>query len=1138
MGDVIAHTLALLKLAIGKKVRAYGILSLAKTLALANLAKSDDRRTIVYVGTDAQMVHEELGFFAPHVHTKVFAEYETLVYDALPIHSDIISARLGTLSDMPQVLLTTPRALLARIAPKSYVWGKHFDLKVGARFDIERTRNQLIGAGYRAVDTVYQAGEFCVRGAVVDIFAMGQDKPMRLDLFDDIIESIRFFEPSTQRTQGGRIKQVQILPAKEFDLTDSHTFAINFASLVRTHAKKSPIYQEVMAGIASAGLEYYLPLFFDQDEFYQDGHLFAYLERALIVFDETHVPMQTQFLECLAHARKRFEMLAHDIDNPILPPERLFLSIDEINAHLQNHALLAFGAPKDKDEVPFMPLPDVHIEPKAHTPLQKLHALAQDKKVLLAVASAGRREILQDLLQNQAVNVADFADFLAQSSAGLYIAIAPFSRGLMCKDWAIVDEGALFGKTHAPKTTHKRTSEALLIKSIAEIGVGDLVVHIEHGIGRYLGLSVLDLGQGEQEFIHLQYQDDASIYVPLHHLALISRLGTQGEIGKIGSGKWERARQKAAESAHDVAAELLAIESARHAKSGISFNIDSEYALFASSFGFEETIDQAAAIHAVLDDMRMPRPMDRLVCGDVGFGKTEVAMRAAFVAVQNGYQVAVLVPTTLLASQHYDSFVNRFADWPVRVESLSRFGTPKHKKSVLDGLQSGNVDIVIGTHKILQGDVKFANLGLMIVDEEHRFGVRDKAKIKAMQADIDCLSMTATPIPRTLNMALSGMQDLSIIATPPARRLPIKTFLVRHSNAVIIDAIMREVLRGGQVYFLYNDVASIERMAQNLRELLPEVSCAVAHGQMGERELSAVMVDFYHKKYQVLLASTIIETGIDVPNANTILIYRADKFGLSQLHQLRGRVGRAHHQAYCYLLVPEPKSLRADAKRRLEAICHADALGAGFVLASEDLEIRGAGELLGKAQSGQMQTVGASLYMQMLKRATQAIKSGKVAKMVTPSDLVSDINLHRPALIGDAYVADVHERLMLYQRLDEAQSDSDLQELKREMIDRFGALPESVGNLLALHRVRIAARTLGIGKIEVREDVFSMQFLPEADIDFGKVLQLVQSGAGFNMAGAQGISYQVGHKAPKNAVLDLAHLDALEALFSLLAWLS
>ena len=782
-------------------------------------------------------------------------------------------------------------------------------------------------------------------------------------------------------------------------------------------------------------------------------------------------------------------------------------------------------------EPPQLPVNHQKAEPLSEL-LAFLELQAQTATPVLIVAeTAGRREILIELFKGKIdVKAYDsFEAFLAADKSKnnsnklpqVGLTIAPIERGVYVPErLVVISETQLFGR-QVLQTRRRRqsgVSEEFLVKSVTEITEGSPVVHIEHGIGRYNGLITLDVGDGEQEFIHLKYADDASIYVPVANLQMINRYSggdpALAPLHKIGSGKWDKAKQKALEQIHDVAAELLNMQARREAKVGIHFKIDpSQYELFASQFAFEETPDQANAIHAVMEDMRQNQPMDRLICGDVGFGKTEVAMRAAFIAVSAGYQVAVLVPTTLLAGQHEDNFRDRFADWPVRIETLSRFGGKKHQDTVLTDLAAGKVDIVIGTHKLLQPDVKFSNLGLMIVDEEHRFGVRHKERIKAIQTDVDSMSMTATPIPRTLNMALSGMRDMSIIATPPARRLAIKTFVMQKTDALLKEAILRELLRGGQVYLLHNDVASIERMAETVRELVPEARVGVAHGQMQERQLEQVMQQFYHKKFNVLICSTIIETGIDVPNANTIIIERADKFGLAQLHQLRGRVGRSHHQAYCYLLVPSIKGLKGDAKRRLHAIERANTLGAGFMLASEDLEIRGAGEILGKQQSGNMQAIGFSLYMDMLERATKAIKAGKEPDLSTPLSLTSEINLHSSALIPEEYLHDVHQRLLFYKRISNADDKEALTDIRTEMIDRFGTLPDQTKQLFAIHGLRIQAEPLKINKIDANSSSLTLEFAPDTPVDALAIIQLIQKdGQHYRMNGASGIRYQDSNK--------------------------
>ncbi|WP_201538863.1 transcription-repair coupling factor [Psychrobacter sp. 1044] len=1172
-----------------------------------------DRLKVVVTRDQNQLnqIETELAFCG--VDAYVFPDWETLTYDELSPHQDIVSERINLLTDMPTtgVLLISVQALMHRVAPPSWLIGQHFDLSVGDRFDINTQRGLLAKAGYRAVENVFEPGEFAVRGSIIDIFAMGQPFPLRLDLFDDEIETIRFFNPQTQRTltvddlktmMSGNdssmgkeslsllhklpdiskpIQQFQILPAKEFPLDEGReTFRTNFATMFpNASSRKFELHKDVMAGIASSGLEYYQPLFFDLKAWTAESSLFAYLPSdALFITDELINEKQVDYW---SQIQRRYEERRHDIDKPIVAPEWLYLLSNTLNEHLNHYPRVTLSARNElasmtdvaaidsddslladssllqvehqSDLQPQLSLtenkpqglvtlsaqepPQLTVNHQKAEPLtallEFLELQAQTATPVLIVAeTAGRREILIELFKGKIdIKAYDsFEAFLAADKTNnvkgnklpqVGLTVAPIERGVYVPErLVLISETQLFGR-QVLQTRRRRqsgVSEEFLVKSVTEITEGSPVVHIEHGIGRYNGLITLDVGDGEQEFIHLKYADDASIYVPVANLQMINRYSggdpALAPLHKIGSGKWDKAKQKALEQIHDVAAELLNMQARREAKVGIHFKIDaSQYELFASQFAFEETPDQANAIHAVMEDMRQNQPMDRLICGDVGFGKTEVAMRAAFIAVSAGYQVAVLVPTTLLAGQHEDNFRDRFADWPVRIETLSRFGGKKHQETVLTDLAAGKVDIVIGTHKLLQPDVKFSNLGLMIVDEEHRFGVRHKERIKAIQTDVDSMSMTATPIPRTLNMALSGMRDMSIIATPPARRLAIKTFVMQKTDALMKEAILRELLRGGQVYLLHNDVASIERMAETIRELVPEARVGVAHGQMQERQLEQVMQQFYHKKFNVLICSTIIETGIDVPNANTIIIERADKFGLAQLHQLRGRVGRSHHQAYCYLLVPSIKGLKGDAKRRLHAIERANTLGAGFMLASEDLEIRGAGEILGKQQSGNMQAIGFSLYMDMLERATKAIKAGKEPDLSTPLSLTSEINLHSSALIPEEYLHDVHQRLLFYKRISNADDKEALIDIRTEMIDRFGTLPEQTKQLFAIHGLRIQAEPLKINKIDANSNSMTLEFAPDTPVDALAIIKLIQSnGQRYRMNGASGIRYQDADK--------------------------
>lgn len=1144
-------------------------------LWLATLAKDSTDLTLVICQSQSELqrLADELHFFGISAH--VFADYETLVYDNLSVHQDIISERIDLLTHMPTrgVLLVSVQTLMQKITPPSYLLGRFFDLNVGDTFDIEHERERLAKAGYKAVDNVYMAGEFAVRGSIVDIFAVGQALPFRLELFDDEIETIKFFNPDTQRTVtdeeldklkkdgvfddktapiSPKVASFRLLPAREFDLDDKETFRQNFASLFpNASARKVEFYNDVMNGIQPSGVEYYAPLFFDLHEWQAEGTLFHYLPKnTLVVCDDSLSAHHHNFWE---QVNARYHSRAFDKDVPILPPDYLYLPSNEFFQALKVYPRAVFGNKENSLSLfcQFIAhtVPNLPINHQKDEPLGEFLDFvgACDEPILLVCESAGRREIILELLKGKidSDTVADFDEFLAnldKFNQKIALTVAPIERGLWLKNkqnqgFCVISETQIFGRVVATAKRKRQNalSQAFLIKSVSEMTEGSLVVHLSYGIGRYQGLVVLDVGEGEQEFIHIKYADDANVYVPITNLALIGRYsGTDSEavqLSKLGSGKWDKARQKTLTDIYDVAAELLNVQARRNAKQGISFDIDmASYELFASGFAYDETPDQQSAIEAVMFDMRQTKPMDRLICGDVGFGKTEVAMRSAFIAVQAGYQVAVLVPTTLLAGQHEDSFKDRFADWAIKIESLSRFVGKKAQDKVLADLADGKVDIVIGTHRILQDDVKFKNLGLMIIDEEHRFGVRHKEKIKAMQAGVDTLTMTATPIPRTLNMALSGMQDISIIATPPARRLAIKTFVAEKNEQTTKDAILREILRGGQVYYLYNDVASIDTAAENLSELIPEVRVGVAHGQMAEKELHDVMSDFYHKKTNVLVASTIIETGIDVPNANTIIINRADKFGLAQLHQLRGRVGRSHHQAYCYLFVPSIKGLTTDAKKRLDAISRANTLGAGFMLASEDLEIRGAGEILGKEQSGNMQTIGFGLYMDMLERATKAIKSGNTPSLATPLDLVSDINIHASALIPSDYLADVHERLLCYKRIANAETVDELNEMRAEMIDRFGAMPTALANLFLVHKMRVQSIPLGISKIDVTAHGLSMEFKADTPVDGLAIIKLIQSNDGYRMNGATGLKYTF--KDEKDVV------GRTNAVFELLSYLS
>ena len=1084
---------------------------------------SQSTKLYVIVARNNQHVAQlesELEFYG--IKPTIFPDWEILPYDRLSPHQDIVSERLAILSNMPKqgILLVSASTLAQRVAPYSWVVGEHFDIRIGQKLDLETQKKQLVQAGYRLVDTVYDHGEFAVRGSIMDIFASGQAQPIRIDLFDDEIESLKFFDAETQRTTEA-LKNFTVLPAKEFPLKEGRsTFRDRYAeSFPTANPKKNPIYQDVLEGIVTPGLEFYLPLFFDKKLMEAQSLLTTYLPQHCIVITNNEIEDDlTGFWQDVV---RRYEDRRHNIDQPIVAPEELFVQPNKLLQALNQFPRINASAEPFESKAGVLNLaaelpPKLAVDAKKEQPFAAVkHYIDQAQHpVLLVAESAGRRETLKDALRavlGEIPNVDSFAQF-QQNQLKIAITNAPLDRGLLLsKQLSVISENQLYEHrvVQRRRKRQQEVSEEFLIRSLTELSLGAPVVHIDYGVGRYAGLITLEIDEQAHEFLQLDYADAAKVYVPVTNLHLISRYSggdpDLAPLHKLGTDTWSKAKRKALEQIHDVAAELLHIQARRQAKPGFAFEMDhSAYMQFSSGFAYEETLDQANAIEATLHDMQLAKPMDRLVCGDVGFGKTEVAMRAAFVTVQNNKQVAVLVPTTLLAQQHYESFKDRFADTAVRIEVLSRFGSNKTHVKTIEDLADGKVDIVIGTHKILQENIQFNNLGLMIVDEEHRFGVRDKERIKALRADVDMLTLTATPIPRTLNMAFSGMRDLSIIATPPARRLAVKTFVQEHTDDAIKEAILREILRGGQVYFLHNEVDSIERAAENLRYLVPEARVAVAHGQMRERELEQVMQQFYHKDYNVLVCSTIIETGIDIPNANTILIERADKLGLAQLHQLRGRVGRSHHQAYAYLLVPSLKHLKGDAEKRLDAIQRAATLGAGFMLATEDLEIRGAGELLGEQQSGSMQAIGYSLYMEMLEKATKAIQKGKTPNFDAPLSLTAEINLHLPALIPDDYLGDVHQRLLFYKRISNTDSQEKLDNIRMELIDRFGIPPQSVKHLFAVHQVRLKAEQLGMTKIDLNSNGGYVEFSPDTPVQATSIIHLMQSNpTHYRMEGGQ-----------------------------------
>ncbi|MFZ1576507.1 MAG: transcription-repair coupling factor [Chromatiaceae bacterium] len=1086
-------------------------------LAIARAAGQGER-LILALTPDVRGVARltaELGFFLDDPETPVlgFPDWETLPYDVFSPLPELISERLLTLHRLPGlkhgVLVAPVATLLQRLAPRHYLDGHSLVLARGDRLDLDLTRLRLDQAGYQCVSQVIAHGEYAVRGSLLDVFPMGNQEPFRIDLFDAEVESIRTFDPDSQRSRD-KVDAIRLLPAREFPLSEEAItgFRQRYRAQFEGNPQASLIYREVSDGHAPGGLEYYLPLFFTKT-----ATLFDYLpDQVLLIETEGCREAAAVFLDAV---ERRYEQRRHDIERPLLPPCNLFMTADEL-AHRLNGLT---GVLCQSTEVPerrkgfsrlthfaTATLPPLAIQVRATEPAAQLKGFlaAPRRRTLLVAESTGRREMLADSLRGLGLSptpVEGWTSFL-KGKVSLGLTVAPLEQGLWLveEDLALVTETQLYGeKVRQERRQRARARDGdAVVRNLTELHEGAPVVHEDHGVGRYLGLQTLNVGGMTTEFLTLEYARGDKLYVPVSSLHLISRYtGASPEnapLHRLGGDQWDRVKRKAAEKAHDVAAELLDIYARRAARIGVAFPAPGEdYAAFAAAFEFEETPDQERAITAILDNMAEPQPMDRVVCGDVGFGKTEVAMRAAFMAVSGGRQVAVLVPTTLLAQQHYQNFSDRFADWPVKVENLSRFRTAKESKEVLEGLANGKVDILVGTHKLLQKSVRFKNLGLVVVDEEHRFGVRDKEALKALRAEVDILTLTATPIPRTLNMAMSGLRDLSIIATPPVARHPIKTFVTPWNDALIQEAVLREIKRGGQVYFLHNEVETIENMAQKLEALVPEARVRVAHGQMRERDLERVMRDFYHQRFNLLVCTTIIESGIDIPSANTILMNRADKLGLAQLHQLRGRVGRSHHRAYAYLITPPAGLMTADAKKRLEAIESLEELGAGFTLATHDLEIRGAGELLGDEQSGQIHEIGFSLYMDLLERAVDALKAGRVLELDRPLDHGAEIDLGLPALLPADYLPDVHGRLVMYKRIASAADAVELRELQVEMIDRFGLLPEPARNLFAITELKLAVQPLGIRKIEAGPAGGRIIFGTDTTLDPGRLIQLIQS---------------------------------------------
>ena len=1101
-------------------------MALAVTAAAARLP-----HPVIVLAADpaaAAEFDDELNFYlggAEPLPLLSFPAWETLPYDAFSPYQDIVSERLLTLQRLPDlergVLVIPVATLMQRLLPGAYLRAHCFQLRVGETLNRDAFRQRMQDSGYAFVSQVAAHGEIAVRGSLLDVFPMGSAQPYRIDLLDDVVDSIRVFDPETQRSSA-HVQDVAVMPAREVALTE--TGIAGFRNRWRSRFEGNPtdadVYREVSLGNAPAGVEYYLPLFYEHTECLLD-----YLHGDCTIIQLAGAREAVD--QFWAEAGNRYEQGRHDRRRPLLSPAELFFPPEEFNGLLRRHALVRIcgvgddvnraGAINYSTRVPMR----IPVDGRARDPLAVLRQFIADfnGRVLIAAESLGRRETLLELFTRHGLRpalLADWAEFLG-SDEPFTLVVAPLENGAVLREplLAVISESQLFGERVQQRRLRRRRQDTeAVVRDLAELRPGAPVVHHQHGVGRYLGLMMLEVGNIPGEFICLEYEGGDRLYVPVASLDLISRYTgvdpDHAPLHKLGSGQWEKARRRAAQRASDVAAELLELHARRASRPGQVFTLEQDsYQAFIQGFRFETTPGQQDAIDDVLKDMGADRPMDRLVCGDAGFGKTEVAMRAAFLASGDLRQVAVLVPTTLLAQQHFQNFRDRFADWPVRVEVLSRFVAKRRQEEIIADAAAGKVDILIGTHRLLQPDIRFARLGLVIIDEEHRFGVRQKERFKALRAEVDVLTLTATPIPRTLNLALSELRDLSIISTPPARRIAVKTFVQEWHDGVLREAFQREQHRGGQIYFLHNEVESIGAMAERIEALAPDARVRIAHGQMPERELEQVMLDFYHRRFHILVCTTIIETGIDVPNANTIIVNRADKFGLAQLYQLRGRVGRSHHQAYAYLLIPPRQALATDAQKRLEAIESLEDLGIGFTLATHDLEIRGAGEILGEEQSGQIQEVGFAMYMDLLDRAVRSLRSGRQPELERPLDTGTEINLHAPALIPDDYLPDVHSRLILYKRIASAPDADELTALREEITDRFGALPEPLRTLLTVARLKQQAGALGMRKIDLGANGGRVHFHAQPRLDAAALVGLLQrQGAIYRMDGRDKLRVQ------------------------------
>lgn len=1094
----------------GDKKQVGNLQGASLALAIAELANQHSSHTLLAVAdpqTALKLLQEIEQFTQQEV--SLFPDWETLPYDNFSPHQEIISDRIARLYQLPTqnsgITIVPINTLLQRQSPRDFLMQHTLMVKVGDLYSLEKLRIQLEKSGYRHVDQVFGPGEYASRGSILDLFPMGASDPFRIDFFDDEIDTIRTFDPENQRSIDD-VQEIRLLPAHEFPTSESaiEDFRIRWRQRFEARREPESVYMQVSKGTWPAGIEYWQPLFFEHTE-----TLFDYIadDSQLITVGD----LEGAIDHFLSDVDYRYDQRKVDPLRPLLPPEELWLKKDELFSSFKTLPQVQLSADavvekQGRTNPAIQPLPELAVQHQNKEPMSALRQFSESftGKIVFSVESEGRREALLELLQRIKLRPVEHESFSAatESNDKFTLVLGASEHGFLFGDnqVALICESDLLGDRviQRRRKDRKTTNSDAVIRNLAELKPGQPVVHIDHGIGRYIGLQTLEAGGMTTEYVTLEYQNDAKLYVPVAALNLISRYSGGAEesapLHKLGGEAWAKARRRAAEKVRDVAAELLDVYAKRELKPGYKFALDrDQYATFKAGFPFEETDDQSMAINAVMSDMCQAKAMDRLVCGDVGFGKTEVAMRAAFLATDNGKQVAVLVPTTLLAQQHFENFRDRFANLPIRVEVLSRFKTAKEQKQVLQDIEDGKVDLVVGTHKLLSNDIKFKDLGLLIVDEEHRFGVRQKEKMKAMRADVDILTLTATPIPRTLNMAMSGMRDLSIIATPPARRLAIKTFVRQRDDAVVREAVLREIMRGGQIYFLHNQVETIEKVAADLEKLIPEARVTVAHGQMRERELERIMNDFYHQRFNLLVCTTIIETGIDVPTANTIIMDRADNLGLAQLHQLRGRVGRSHHQAYAYLLTPHPKAMTKDAIKRLDAIASLEDLGAGFTLATHDLEIRGAGELLGDEQSGQIQSVGFTLYMEMLEQAVEALKEGKEPSLDELLREQTEVEMRLPALLPDDYIPDINTCLSMYKQIASVSDKAELDDLKIELIDRFGLLPDATKNLLSVSEMKLEAGSLKVKKIEAHDKGGFIEFYPDADINPMYLVKLLQS---------------------------------------------